>query len=980
MNFGRRQSLVFLVVLFIFVVLFCTFLIVLPTPSYAQNPTYGWTKTFGYLDPGYSFGIAAAHDSLDNIYITGTFKGSNLDFDPGAGTALVSEYSQTSSVYLTKFATDETYEWTKVMGGAYQFGITTRADVDGIAIDHLDNIYLLGTFRGTIDFDPSGATDNKTAACTGYLGSLFITKLNSDGSYGWTKFIEGSGNCGLNPNSIAIDGNNNVYIAGAYFSQVSVDFNFDGGSDLKSTGGTTQNQTFLTKINSDGTYGWTNSIGGTSTDTIVLYSVNTNTDNDIFFTGSFKGTDIDFDVSGGTDLKSTGGQNIGHIYISKIDPDNNYQWTKTIGSIGTNTFGNPDAITTDIQGNIYVVGQFNADDLDFDPGLNEDLHSTNGESGVFLTKFASDETYAWTKSIIMESGDVYHASVDARGNLYYTGSYYWPTDFDPSEAVDEKTITAAWEESYFLSALNTNGDYLWTKVPANGSQTDGRYALVNDDKLYLIGYYYQYDNAVDFDPEGAHDYFSIDSTGSFVSKYLLDTTLPQLSNLSPTAESSLTDATPILTFETNETSNCKVSLTDESYSQMSALCSVTLGVNHSCQVPDMGADGNKIVYLACSDENGNLHNASTNIEISYTLSTTTPTPSPTPVPEIDSTSPLRDFSLTDPNTNRVFSKSFIQTSLNSLNLVGNLHYPSFCFTRGYDEGSGLSHYTIVVDGQDYLSHIPAAQPPIGDNGDTKKDGESVIKENDWWNLNYHLYNDVSKQQEICAYGKNDSHFLPTGVHSWFVKAVDNKGNSTSTDTHRFLVMTNQGVQYKTNQSVWFPLTLSQVGDKTKLQNYTSYNPTLFTSLTKPIIFADTTPTLYGIAIVGTQVKAYINQDFVDLAGIIQRKQIFLGETTTNANSEWGINIETPLALGDYYLTIQSADNQGNFAILKDIPIKLGTYQPANETVLGTNSEILEDFNQNESENTPKSVEATPTQTAQNATPISQSLCIFNWCW
>ncbi len=980
MNFGRRQSLVFLVGIFSFVVLFFSFLIALPTPSYAQNPTYGWTKTFGYLDPGYSYGETAAHDSEGNIYVTGKFRGSNLDFDPGASTAPVSEYSQDSSVYLTKFDADETYEWTKVMGGVYQSGVTTWAWVDSMAIDHLDNIYLLGTFRGTADFDPSGATDNKTATCTGYLGSLFVTKLNSDGSYGWTKLIQGSGNCGLNPNSIAIDTNNNVYIAGTYFSPVAVDFNFDAGSDTKSTGGTAENQTFLTKINSDGTYGWTNSIGGTTTDTVLLYSVASNADNYIYFTGAFKGNNIDFDVSGDTDLKSTGAQNVGHLYISKIDASNNYQWTKTIGAIGTPTYGNPDAITIDIQDNIYFVGQFNANNLDFDPGTDEDPHSTNGLNGVFVTKINSDETYAWTKTFGLNYGDLYHASVDERGNIYYAGSYYWPTDFDPSEEVDEKTLTSAWEESYFLSALNTNGDYLWTKVPANGSQTDGRYALVNDDKLYLIGYYYQYDDAVDFDPDGAHDYFSIESTGSFFSKYLLDTTLPQLTNLSPAPDSTITDSTPIVTFETNEASNCKVSLTDESYSQMIDPCAVSLGVNHSCQVPDLETDGEKVIYLACSDENGNLHNSSTNIEVSYTLSTTTPTPSPTLIPELDTTQPLREFSLTDPNTNRVFAKSFIQTSLNSLNLVGDLHYPSFCFTRGHDEDSGLSHYTIVVDGQDYLSRIPATQPPIGDNGDTKKDGESVIKENDWWNLNYHLYNDVSKQQEICAYGKNDIHFLPTGVHSWLVKAVDNKGNTISTDTHRFLVMTNQGVQYKTNQSVWFPLTLSQVGNKTNLQDYTSYNPTLFSSLTKPIIFTDTTPTLYGIAIVGTQVKAYINQDLVDLAGITQRKQIFLGETTTNANSEWGINVETPLALGDYYLTIQSADNQGNFAILKDIPIKLGVNQPVENTVLGATSEILEEFSQYETETTTKSIKATPTQTAQNATPISQPICIFNWCW
>lgn len=194
----------------------------------------------------------------------------------------------------------------------------------------------------------------------------------------------------------------------------------------------------------------------------------------------------------------------------------------------------------------------------------------------------------------------------------------------------------------------------------------------------------------------------------------------------------------------------------------------------------------------------------------------------------DVTAPKLEYIVTDPVTGKGYEKTFKATALNAMDVIGDTHFPQFCFTKAYDDGAGVASYTIVVDGNDYLSNIPYAQPPIGDNGDTRQEGDSVIKENNNYYIKYHLYNDVSKQQEICAYGKTDSHYLEAGVHKWSVKATDNAGNSTSTDTLRFLVMTNQGVQSKPNQSVWFPLTLLQVGNRTNLTNYSTTSPELFT--------------------------------------------------------------------------------------------------------------------------------------------------------
>ena len=362
----------------------------------------------------------------------------------------------------------------------------------------------------------------------------------------------------------------------------------------------------------------------------------------------------------------------------------------------------------------------------------------------------------------------------------------------------------------------------------------------------------------------------------------------------------------------------------------------------------------------------------------------------------DVTAPKREYILVDPVTGKGYEKTFKATALNAMDVIGDTHYPQFCFTKAYDDGAGVASYTIVVDGNDYLPNIPYNQPPIGDNGDTRQEGDSIIKENNNYYIKYHLYNDVSKQQEICAYGKTDSHYLEAGVHKWSVKATDNAGNSTSTDTLRFLVMTNQGVQSKPNQSVWFPLTLLQVGNRTNLTNYSTTTPELFTKDTKPLTFFDSTPTFYGIAPVGTTINLTLYQETTTQAGLTQRNQVVSQSTTANQSSEWGINITTPLTAGTYYATIQATDTHDNFAILKDIPLKLTPAQAS--TVLGATTDtntnqggtdtvgvLGETAVETEETITPPSpiVTTKPSPTTPprpTPTPTTNQFCIWKWCW
>lgn len=195
-------------------------------------------------------------------------------------------------------------------------------------------------------------------------------------------------------------------------------------------------------------------------------------------------------------------------------------------------------------------------------------------------------------------------------------------------------------------------------------------------------------------------------------------------------------------------------------------------------------------------------------------------------------------------------------------------------------------------------------------------------------------------------------------------------------------MTNQGAYLKPNQSAWFPLSLLQVGNRTNLTTYSTTTPELFTKDTKPLTFSDTTPIFYGIAPVGATITLTLNQDQTDDAGNTNRQQVTSESTNANDASEWGINLETPLTTGTYYLTIQATDSSDNFAILKDIPIQLGTSSLASNSkdsaVLGANDQ---DTNTEEADTTSTTLkQVTPTPTTPTPSPTPQPKWWQFWKW
>lgn len=64
-----------------------------------------------------------------------------------------------------------------------------QGTVEAVAVDATGNKYVTGYFSGTLDFNPGVGSDVKI--CAGNFNT-FVTRLNADGSYGWTQTFGGS--------------------------------------------------------------------------------------------------------------------------------------------------------------------------------------------------------------------------------------------------------------------------------------------------------------------------------------------------------------------------------------------------------------------------------------------------------------------------------------------------------------------------------------------------------------------------------------------------------------------------------------------------------------------------------------------------------------------------------------------------------------------------------------------------------------------
>ena len=335
--------------------------------KYDKDGNYLWAYSIG--SPDFEGGHDITLDPNGHLYITGYFGGTNVDFDPGPGTAFLSSQGGSGDIFIAKYNYDGTYVWAIQCGGPeYEVG-------NGIAVDLAGNVSITGGFRGSVDFDPGSGTATLSSA-GGY--DIFFAKYDSSGNYLWAHDAGSTGDdIGAD---IVTDGMGNSIVC-SRFHGADVDFDPGAGTSfLTSNGGF---DIAIAKYDSGGNYLMAMQTGGQQDD----YGVKILADDDgnIYHTGSFRGTNVDFDPGPGTANLSSAGSD--DIYFAGYDPDGNYLWAQRIGGLYSD-FGNSIALYG--TATVCITGGFKGSDIDFDPGPGTAFLNSAGGSDIYIAQYTLD--------------------------------------------------------------------------------------------------------------------------------------------------------------------------------------------------------------------------------------------------------------------------------------------------------------------------------------------------------------------------------------------------------------------------------------------------------------------------------------------------------------------------------------------------------------------------------------------------------------
>ena len=343
-----------------------------------------------------------------------------------------------------------------------------------VKIDKKGFIYVVGTIRGFIDFDP-GPSSNVLSSKGG--DDVFILKLAPDSSVVWVKSFGGSGIDMAQ--TIAIDSSGNVYTAG-WFSNI-VDFDPGPGTyNLSSTGGL---DIFVQKLDTDGDFQWAGRMGGSGTDNGHVHA---DPSGNVYITGRFQGT-ADLDPSPSATLSFTSSNYDG--FIAKLNTNGNLIWAKNINGSGS-AAGFTEMAHTDSQSNVYIAGS-QTGTATFATSSGPVVYSSKGQHDLYIQKLDPNGNFIWIRNIGGNGNErVHRMNVDVNNDILVTGHFENTVNF---AAQGNPPIIKASLGDYdaFTLKLDSSGKTLWAnqtggslfREVGTGIETD-RYR-----NIYETGYF-----------------------------------------------------------------------------------------------------------------------------------------------------------------------------------------------------------------------------------------------------------------------------------------------------------------------------------------------------------------------------------------------------------------------------------------------------------------------------------------------------------
>lgn len=433
--------------------------------KYNSSGVVQWVKggIGGTADGDEAFDVAL--DANGSSYVTGYFQGTATF---STGVSLTS--SGLSDAYIMKHNSAGVFQWVKKIGG------TANDRAYGCSVDPSGNIGVTGMFTGTATFaigtslTASGSADIFIAKYNGSTGALMFAKKAGGSSWDEARGMD-------------CDNSGNFYITGNYYG-TSTFGTGTGASSITSTtemyGSNPSQDIFTAKYNNAGTFDWVRTAGGGreegGRDVACDDMGNVNT------TGYYEGN-IYFGTYYLQNVASNPSFAYEDPYASQYDTSGNFNWAVHGGS-GWHDAGY--GITTDIWGNIIVIGTLNPDGATRYWNGMAFAGATNSNNGddMFVAKMGNlsgptplSMTLSATNISCNGLADGTATVIAAGGGLVY--SYIW-SNGDTTTIIDSLaigtytiTITDTANISVIDSILITQPSIISTSFTSSPAQCNG---------------------------------------------------------------------------------------------------------------------------------------------------------------------------------------------------------------------------------------------------------------------------------------------------------------------------------------------------------------------------------------------------------------------------------------------------------------------------------------------------------------------------
>lgn len=399
----------------------------LSTPSSSTNIIFGSTGFDEGVDMKYKNGY---------LYAIGHFTGT-VQFHNGVGAPVTRSSGPTKAIYLTKYSTDvpSANVFTQVIKNNTS---TAELTIKDFFIDDSGDVYVTGNYYGDANFSNGDPLYNRTASTQ---GSIFFAKYSGvDGSPIWIKGLDfyqaPPSGAYFSSNSIALDADGNVYIAGRLCLRVDM----DPGPGIEDISLVSSGDFFISKYDNDGNY----------IDHVRIESNNNGNEvydmkiknGAIYVTGKYNGSNFDLDPSINYEIPTY--DSLGNMFVAKYDLNFYYIWHNHIISNG-DIYGK--RIDVDDYGNVYVASQVSYN-TNMNPQGTGIIYTLGGTVNVGITAYNTSGLLQWAK--LLGSGCYVNgfAMTSDGQKMIIAGYHVGTTNFNLEGGTDNVTSNAYSQDGY----------------------------------------------------------------------------------------------------------------------------------------------------------------------------------------------------------------------------------------------------------------------------------------------------------------------------------------------------------------------------------------------------------------------------------------------------------------------------------------------------------------------------------------------------